>query len=224
MMLCGLHGSCKETHPSIVQDQATEYWYENNIRRSGASRIIEYHEQNRASPDSAVRAVFGEWANFKGNKKWEYFMNTGPRKVHELAARDRVKTLDESELSELIYNTHSAKAHARQMRKVDLGDVGKTTSQDERCRLFAVYLLRQRSQLGLGVCGVLNYVLWENEVTPDVAERIWNASHDSKWKLPHLGQNVLSEILGYARPDDFPPRNGRVSKTLYALGFDNIAY
>lgn len=58
----------------------------------------------------------------------------------------------------------------------------------------------------------------------DCAERIWNAVYAPEWSLPHLGVNTLGELLGYARPDEFPPRNGRVSKTLYALGYDGISW
>lgn len=73
---------------------------------------------------------------------------------------------------------------------------------------------------------VLEYVIWGDKAgsKQSVGERIWSAGHDAEWKLPHLGLHILGELVGYARPDEYPPRNNRVSKTLYALGFPGISY
>jgi hypothetical protein len=34
----------------------------------------------------------------------------------------------------------------------------------------------------------------------------------------HLGISALGELVGWALPDKFPPKNNRTSKALYALG------
>ncbi|AOL21746.1 hypothetical protein BGK55_16220 [Xanthomonas citri pv. malvacearum] len=64
---------------------------------------------------------------------------------------------------------------------------------------------------------VLDFVIWGNG---DVAERIWLASHDPAYKLAHIGTSILGEVVGWARPTDYPPRNSRTSKALRALGND----
>ena len=51
-------------------------------------------------------------------------------------------------------------------------------------------------------------------------ERIWTAVHDPKWKMEGLGISALGELVGWALPDRFPPRNGRTSKALKSLGYD----
>ena len=58
----------------------------------------------------------------------------------------------------------------------------------------------------------------------NAAERLWIAANDSEWKIPRMGPHILGELIGYARPEEYPPRNNRVSKTLYALGFESITY
>ncbi len=51
-------------------------------------------------------------------------------------------------------------------------------------------------------------------------ERIFEASYNPERKIPHLGLGALGEMAGWAHPDEFPPRNGRTSKSLRALGFN----
>ena len=48
---------------------------------------------------------------------------------------------------------------------------------------------------------------------------LYSARSDER-KLPHFGINQVAEIAGWARPELSPPRNGRTSKGLRALGFD----
>ncbi|MBK7823498.1 MAG: hypothetical protein IPJ61_21160 [Tessaracoccus sp.] len=216
----------KDAHPAIVQDQATEYWYHRNIRLSGDSvaTIDALHRKNRGSPDAALDQAFAEWEAFEGDEKWTYYINEGPRRVGELLQRTALTQLDEDRLTEILHATHAAREHARQMRKKDLGDEGTTSTSEERSRLFARYLLGQESADGKTVQDVLRYVIWGDDQTPDVGERIWDAVHEEDWKLPHLGPSILGEMVGYARPDQYPPRNGRVSKTLAALGYEGVAY
>jgi hypothetical protein len=50
--------------------------------------------------------------------------------------------------------------------------------------------------------------------------RLWNAIRSDDWAIPHIGLSSLGEIVGWARPDEFPPRNMRTSKGLRALGYN----
>ena len=93
-------------------------------------------------------------------------------------------------------------------------------SIEDRCREYAKYVLRNPSDSGRSIGDVLRFVLWGDAKQADAADRVWDATHLPEWKIPHLGPNILGEMLGYARPDDFPPRNHRVVKTLAALGYD----
>lgn len=47
---------------------------------------------------------------------------------------------------------------------------------------------------------------------------LWEATRNEHWRIPHIGLSSLGEIIGWARPDEFPPRNMRTSKGLRALG------
>jgi len=64
---------------------------------------------------------------------------------------------------------------------------------------------------------LLNYVVWGNG---SVSARLWNAIRSDDWAIPHVGLSSLGEIVGWARPDEFPPRNMQTSKGLRALGYN----
>ncbi len=64
----------------------------------------------------------------------------------------------------------------------------------------------------------IGHVLFAGE-TKDVPSRLWETTQSRRWRLPHLGISSLGEMVGWAMPDHFPPRNGRTSKALTALGY-----
>ncbi len=212
--------------PSIVQDQATEYWWDRHCRHGGespADKLMQrYHEQNRLAPEAAVERVFAEWALFDANSTWADFVNVKPLESRRLLERSALARTTAAELAIIIENTHSAREHALRARKDDLGDHGRLSTQEERCRLLADLWLRSRTAAGRTVHEVLDYVLWDDAAEPEVAVRLWRGAHDPDWKIRRLGLSMLGELVGFARPDKFPPRNHRVSKTLHALGFVGI--
>ena len=94
----------------------------------------------------------------------------------------------------------------------------------ERHKLFVEWLWNQRTRNGRNIVEVLRFVLWEESHPP--AERMWRATlgNDPEWAMPHFGISSLGELMGWARPDEYPPRNNRVSRALYALGYDVRRY
>lgn len=220
-------------HPAIVQDQATEWWWQTDFRSTRESRrlMLEAHESNRRDPDRAVRDLLDRWCRFDGGNdgQWHPYINDYPRELHQLLLPDSLEQLDEHGLARIVFLCHSSREHARQIPNRTFGlpaDAQHTV--EERCAFYANFLWRQRSGAGRRVVDVLRYVLWGDQQgrasNQDSASRIWAAASHDDWRLPHLGVHILGELVGYARPGEFPPRNNRVSKTLYALGFDNISY
>lgn len=64
---------------------------------------------------------------------------------------------------------------------------------------------------------LLNYVVWGNG---SVSARLWNAIRSDDWAIPHVSLSSLGEIVVWARPDEFPPRNMQTSKGLRALDYN----
>lgn len=216
----------KSVPPSIVQDQATEYWWHKHVRRNGEApaetMMMRYHERYRAAPDGAVEQMFAEWADFNASDDWAQFLNVAPLETRELLKRESLTDLDVEGLTRIILNTHAAREHARQALKSDLGDIDGNSSQEERCRLLAEFWMRAKPAPNRGIREVLDFVIWGDAIDPRIAARLWRAAHDPTWKIRRLGLSILGELIGYARPDRYPPRNHRVSKTLVALGFAGI--
>ncbi len=212
-----------EVPTSIVSDQATEHYFHSVVRSSGASAevIKTLNQRNSKDPDGAARKVFQDWAALPRNDRVLPWLNEHPRSLRELLRPESLDQLDQERLTNIIFRTHSARDHGRQMANTVLGvPPGTHTTVSERSEMFAAYLLRQQSTQGKTVGDLLRYVLWGDRECIDAAERIWNAAHSPKWRLPHLGVNILGEMIGYARPNEFPPRNDRVARTLVALGYD----
>ena len=63
---------------------------------------------------------------------------------------------------------------------------------------------------------VIDYVVWGSG---DLTRRLWDGCHEPVWKMPHIKTSILGEIIGWANPERFPPRNMRTSKGLRALGY-----
>jgi len=143
---------------------------------------------------------------------------------------DELAQLDIRRLGRIMYLCHASREHARQISNHDLGlPAGETRTREERAPLLAEYLWSKTSRKGRRIKDLLEFVLWGDrrggsQGNFEVAHRIWIATHDDELRFPHLGVHILGELLGYARPDQYPPRNNRVSKTLYALGFSGIAF
>ncbi|MCA9720174.1 MAG: phospholipase D family protein [Myxococcales bacterium] len=213
-----------DAHPAIVQDQATELWYNLNIRKVGQDQIEVLHRRNRARPEAAIDEVFAGWqALGSDDERWQEWVNEVPRRLGQLLTRESLHDLSVDTLGEIINSSHAFRAHGRQMTNRELGLPGDAqTPIEQRCHVYAEYLLAQRTAADRGVAQVLEHALWGDRVEPDCAERLWRVTQDPEWRLPHLGIHTLAELLGYARPDEYPPRNNRVRKTLRALGFEQV--
>jgi hypothetical protein len=95
--------------------------------------------------------------------------------------------------------------------------------KEQRVGVFANYLFTQRSQDGSTPPQVIDFVI-HGGPSAETPTRLFGASHAGPQKIPHLGLSALGEMVGWAMPNDFPPRNGRTNKALKALGFNVRIY
>ncbi len=92
-----------------------------------------------------------------------------------------------------------------------------------KTKALARYLFERRAANGSNLLQTINLVFSGGNFD-DVPLRLWDATADGPWRIEHLGISALGEIIGWALPDRFPPRNNRTSKSLRSLGFDVTAY
>lgn len=144
--------------------------------------------------------------------EWSPFLRHHLSKENLLAL-----TLDQ--FKEVCRRVHAMRDHAIRVDNQTFG-LPKDTPKKERdecIELLATYLWNQRSENGKTVLDAIHFVL-RGGPGQDWPRRLWEATHSSVWRIPHLGISSLGELVGWAMPDKFPPRNGRTSKALMALG------
>jgi hypothetical protein len=122
---------------------------------------------------------------------------------------------------EVCMAVHSIKDYSRRVpnKKVGLLDDGTRYTISEKVDALSKRIWNDRSSGNYRVNEVIIYVLYggSNEQLP---ERLWQAVTDPQWKIDGLGISAFGEMVGWAMPDRFPPRNGRTSKALKSLGYD----
>lgn len=127
--------------------------------------------------------------------------------------------MDQAGFIEVLSKVHASVEFARRVPNDDVGLAGgRLYSIPEKLQAMGGKIWRDSLERGRPVSGMLTYVLHGGS-DAELPERIWEALHDPRWKTPLLGVSSLGEITGWARPDAFPPRNGRTSKALKSLGY-----
>lgn len=121
---------------------------------------------------------------------------------------------------DLCGRVHAIREHANRTncKTYNLKAKLPAMTHDERIAYHAKWLFDQKSPSGRSKTATIEWVL-HGGTKEKIPERIWEVQSDRKQKVPHLGVSSLGEIVGWAFPDYCPPRNGRTSKALTALGY-----
>lgn len=128
--------------------------------------------------------------------------------------------MDRRAFTEALRYVNAFRMHARQIKNSEFGLPEEHHEKiDERVDRLCAWLWEQRSARGKTVRELLEFVLW-GSAPSDMEQRLWMGVWGDEYRLPHFGQSTLGETVGWARPDDFPPRNNRTNKALRALGHD----
>jgi len=138
-------------------------------------------------------------------------------KLHE----KKLLQLTQNEFEDVVACVHAMRDHASRTNMSSFGLRGPQSnmSTDERARNFGKWLYEQKSRDGWNVLETIHYVLYAAPLEK-APERIFEVCHDPGRKISHFGISSLGEIVGWVHPNYSPPRNGRTSKALVALGFD----
>lgn len=206
-------------------DQFLHAYYYNKVGDSRGRPFEDYYKKNWSNPKLALSPVLHWWKNTTTPPSDEdvTFNHNAPC-IRKNLAKEKILTLTEQEFADVCASTHATRDHVIKMDLATLGrpDLSKL-SRDERIPLYATWLLKQRNSKGWDALQLLNYVLYGGR-DDDLWERLYTATHVREYSLPHYGLNSIAELVGWARPEVAPPRNGRTSKALRALGFDVRIY
>ena len=206
-------------------DQFLHAIYYNKIGEGRAKPYEDFYNRNKSNPSAAVLEMINWWKSTPNAPSHEdlTFYGSAPL-IYDFLSKDKILTLNEEEFAKVCLSTHATKDHIVKMKLSTFG-VSDTQSlpTEQRVVLFAPWLLNKRNKKGWNVLQLLNYVFYEGK-DDDLWERLYKASKDDEYYFPHYGLNSIAELVGWTKPASFPPRNGRTSKALRALGYDVMVY
>jgi hypothetical protein len=134
---------------------------------------------------------------------------------------NKLLSTTQDDFLEICNKVHALRDHSLRVKYSTYGFVPPypQMERDERIKLLSDYLYKARTSTGKTILETINYLLYggAQDKTPD---RIWDIANSEEWRIPHFGISSAGEVVGWAKPDIFPPRNGRTSKALTALGFN----
>lgn len=215
-----------DASPAVHFDQILHAYYYSYIRGSddegkSVEKVERAYERNKNRLDAAFEEAVSWWTTLeKAPYGEDEFIAVTAKRSRDLFAHDAVRDMNLESFSDAMRGVHSFRTHARQVQNKTFGlPAGHQEDIETRANRLAKWMWEQRTESGKNVREVLEFVLYGDHPS-DMEERLWIATQDAAWRLPHFGKSILGETVGWARPADFPPRNNRTNKALRALGYD----
>ncbi len=212
----------KETPKGVLADQFLHAFYYNEVKDGAKHPVEEFYKKNHQDRDAALTDAIKWWRVLdKAPSNEDVHITQWAPEVYRRLGRGTVINMSEADFIEVCSRIHAMREHAKHMESGEFGLTHrlKTMTREERAIYFAKWLFKQKSPNGSSPCEVIDFVLYGGHQN-ETSERLFTACNDPELKIPHMGVSMLGEIVGWAMPNDFPPRNGRTSKGLKSLGYD----
>ena len=213
-----------ETIPKTTQaDQFLHAYYYQYVVQNKKSMHRELNSINKNNRAKALANAMDWWKNTLSppSKEDKQFYDWGPS-ILELAIKCKTSLLNRSEFIDLCCKIHAFRNHSRQIKYETLGISAESVAdEEEKIRKGAEWVYDHKSKHGKTVIELINYVLYSGK-EQDLVLRLWEAHRSEVWKIPHFGLSCLGELVGWALPNKYPPRNNRTNKALYALGYSEV--
>jgi PLD-like domain len=180
------------------------------------------HERNRLDTTGALQEAATWWASLSEAPYGEdvFIRETAPRTRANFSMAS-LASWQLKDFQDAFFGVHAFKMHARQMPNATLGLPAKHhETAEERSNRVAQWLWEQpRGATQTHIRDLVQFLIW-GTAPSNMAERLWLATMDDQRRYAHFGSSTLGEAVGWARPDQYPPRNNRTNKALKALGHD----
>jgi hypothetical protein len=201
------------------------HYYQRTFDR-GRALYADHFEQNKPNPDAALEEAIGWWRSLpKAPSEEDVMLNSTAPMLREALTAEAIKEMDYGTFYEICMGIHSIKDYARRVanKAVGLPQDGTKYTIPQKVQALSKRIWNDKSADGHNVQEVLSFVLYDGS-EDQLPQRLWLAVHDPQWKIEGLGVSALGELVGWALPDHFPPRNGRTSKSLKSLGYDVMVH
>lgn len=216
--------------PAWISEDTPEFWqtdqflhayyYKQVHQQDNTYPFEDYHLTNSKNPQAALMSMLSWWKSQSVPPSNEdIHLGIYAPYIREHLSKNNICSLAEDKLYQIFAYTHATMDHVIKMSAETFGYSAKTSlNKEERAVLFTKWIMGQTNQKGMTIAELLNYVLYGGK--PSLMwERIYLAGKDEEYKFQHYGINSIAEVVGWARPEDTPPRNGRTNKALRALGY-----
>lgn len=219
-----------DANPTVHFDQFLHAYYYVRVRDArdddDSAKTVELvnraHLRNKVDPRGALEEAAAWWASLPVAPYGEdVFIRDIAPKIRTMFAPASLASWQLRDFQDAFFEVHAFKMHARQMQNKTLGlPADHRLTVRERSDLVARWLWEQPRETGqLHIRDLVEFLIWG--MSPDnMAERLWLATTDEQKRYAHFGSSTLGEAIGWARPDDYPPRNNRTNKALKSLGHD----
>ncbi len=183
-----------------------------------------HFERTKSNPAAAELDAIDWWKGLSSAPTYEdRMLNEWAPFLREELSDTRLRHLSESDLLEVFSRVHSVSDHARRIANHTVGLPSGNYTIPEKVQALTHFAWNARSKNGKTIVDLLDYVLYGGH-PDDVPDRIWEGLRNPTWRIDHVGRSALGELVGWAMPDVFPPRNSRTSKSLKSLGHDVLVY
>ncbi len=195
------------------------HYYQNTF--DGRRADFEAHfNKNRNDPDAALEGAISWWRTLPHSAGENKMLNKTAPVLRRAFSEELLPRLTEDQFVRVLGKVHATRDFARRAPNRLIGlKGGRPYDIPEKVDALARQIYRAPDRGGVSALETLSYVLYGGR-TEDVPHRLWEATVDPKRKIELIGVSALGEIVGWALPDKYPPRNGRTSKALRSLGHD----
>jgi hypothetical protein len=197
------------------------HYYQHTFDGRKANYAV-FFERNKDRRQRALAEAMQWWRQLpRAPGSEDEMLNTVAPFLRSALTEDALGSMGYAEFQSLCMGVHAIKDYARRVsnKAVALPDDGIRYTIPEKVAALSRRIWNDRSSDGGRVRGLLRHLLYGGS-SEQLPERLWQGVNDPKWKIDGLGISALGETVGWALPDQFPPRNGRTSKALRSLGYD----
>ena len=215
----------EDVPPEWQADQFLHAYYYNVVVDGNSHPFEEYYQENRGNPAKATQSAFTWWSRLDAPPSMEdHNCHVRAPVIRQLLSREHIANLSLEDFKRVCQANHSTVDHVRRVSLAILGlEQSPNASEDDRVAAFAEWLWKKRNGRSERVNELLRFVL-DGGPPEDIPSRLFDAVNQPELSFSHLGTNQIAEFAGWARPGLCPPRNGRTSKALRALGYDVRVY
>jgi hypothetical protein len=204
--------------------QADQFLHAHYYQRTfdGTKATYDMHfDRNKGNPELATHEAITWWRALPSAPTHE------DRTLNEWAVELRQRLSDAGlrhatveDVLGICSRVWAMRDYARRAANSSIGlPSGRSYTVEEKVEALGRFLFQARSTSGKSFAETLRYVLYGGPKS-ELPDRLWDARMNPELHIENLGISALGELVGWALPDEFPPRNGRTSKALRSLGYN----